>query len=502
MVAPLRRGPLSAQSSETAQPSGQRIARNTLNSAASELSSLLLFVLGFLAARLLAPEAFGQYSAAFAFVGLFRLLPDLGMSYASTIAISRDRSLAKSLIGNLLGFQVVLSAVTLALCLWLGSLLFEDVTWIAVVVLSLDLVLKGVQFTLRWLLKSFEMFGTEAIALVIERILILGAGLAALLTGQGVIGFVLAFAIVRFITASSLFAYVDRSVLALRLRWDFAVWTDLLVKGAPFAYAGAVILMFFQIDAVMLEQMRGAREVGLYSAPVRVLEGLTLIPRILGYALIPTMAALFTHDPAGVTRLYRHGLRYLLIVGLPIATFGAFASEPFIVMLFGADYAASAAASRVLLPAAIFMFLSNFAETTLACVNRWRHDRRSLDHRARHQHLVEPALDPRVRLPRGGVGDPRDRGRVLPDERRSAPTRPRGELASARGAPARCNGGLRRDAMAAARRRRAARIDCGVGGLRRGRARPRPLEPQRVGHVARPDEKVPVTSPTRGQVST
>ena len=372
MVAPLRRGPLSAQSSETAQPSGQRIARNTLNSAASELSSLLLFVLGFLAARLLAPEAFGQYSAAFAFVGLFRLLPDLGMSYASTIAISRDRSLAKSLIGNLLGFQVVLSAVTLALCLWLGSLLFEDVTWIAVVVLSLDLVLKGVQFTLRWLLKSFEMFGTEAIALVIERILILGAGLAALLTGQGVIGFVLAFAIVRFITASSLFAYVDRSVLALRLRWDFAVWTDLLVKGAPFAYAGAVILMFFQIDAVMLEQMRGAREVGLYSAPVRVLEGLTLIPRILGYALIPTMAALFTHDPAGVTRLYRHGLRYLLIVGLPIATFGAFASEPFIVMLFGADYAASAAASRVLLPAAIFMFLSNFAETTLACVNRWR----------------------------------------------------------------------------------------------------------------------------------
>ncbi len=372
MGPPLRSGPLSEQPGEGAGPSGQRIARNTLNSAATELSSLLLFVLGFLAARLLAPEAFGQYSAAFAFVGLFRLLPDLGMSYASTIAISRDRSIAKSLIGNLLGFQVVLSALTLALCLWLGSLLFQDVTWIAVVVLSIDLVSKGVQFTLRWLLKSFQKFGTEAIALLIERVLILGAGLGALLSGQGVIGFVLAFAVVRFLTASSLFGYVHRRVLALRLRSDLAVWIDLLVKGAPFAYAGAVILMFFQIDAVMLEQMRGAREVGLYSAPVRVLEGLTLIPRILGYALIPTMAALFTHDPDGVTRLYRHGLRYLMIVGLPIATFGALASEPFMAMLFGADYAPSAAASRVLLPATIFMFLSNFAETTLACVNRWR----------------------------------------------------------------------------------------------------------------------------------
>jgi len=31
----------------------------------------------------------------------------------------------------------------------------------------------------------------------------------------------------------------------------------------------------------------------------------------------------------------------------------------------------SVAASRILLPAATFMFLSNFGETALACVNRW-----------------------------------------------------------------------------------------------------------------------------------
>ena len=40
-------------------------------------------------------------------------------------------------------------------------------------------------------------------------------------------------------------------------------------------------------DAVLLEKMRGSLEVGWYSAPVRVLEGLTLIPRILGYAFNP-----------------------------------------------------------------------------------------------------------------------------------------------------------------------------------------------------------------------
>ena len=46
----------------------RRVARNTLFSAVGEGSNLLLFLLGFLAARLLGPVGFGQYTAAFAFV--------------------------------------------------------------------------------------------------------------------------------------------------------------------------------------------------------------------------------------------------------------------------------------------------------------------------------------------------------------------------------------------------------------------------------------------------
>jgi len=331
-----------------------------------------LFLLGFAAARLLTPVAFGEYSAAFAYVGLFRLLPDFGMSYASTLEISRNRSLAAGLVGNLLGFQAVLSVLTIAACLGIGAQLFSGATWIAVMVLSLDLILKSVKSTLRWLLKGFELFGTESVSLLIERVSILALGLAALLLGYGVVGFVLVFACVRVVDTLGLFLYVRRRTLPLSPAADLAVWQELLRKGLPFAYAGAMIVLFFQIDAVMLEQMRGPLEVGWYSAPVRVLEGLTLIPRILGYALIPTMAQLFPASPGAVTALCNRGTKYLLIAGLPIAAFGVVASDPFIRFLFGADYGPSAAAAQLLIPACVFMFLSNFGETTLACVNRFR----------------------------------------------------------------------------------------------------------------------------------
>lgn len=336
-----------------------------------EASNLILFFLGFLAARWLAPTAFGQYSTAFAFVGLFRLLPDFGMSYASTLAISRDRSIASRTAANLLGFQAVLSAVTLAVCLGLGRALYEDVTWIAVLVLSFDLVLKVLKATLRWLLKGLERFGAEAVSLLLERTAILALGTASLATGGGVVGFVLAFAAVRLLDTAGLAAYIHARILPLRVAFDRRVWLDLFRRGLPFAYAGLMITLFFQVDAVMLEAMRGSREVGWYRAPVLVLEGLTLVPRVLSYALIPTMAALHPQSAEAVTALYRRGCKYLLLAGLPIAAFGFLASGPFIGFLFGPDYGPSVTAARVLLPAAAFMFLSNFGETTLACVNRW-----------------------------------------------------------------------------------------------------------------------------------
>ena len=313
-----------------------------------------------------------MYRAAFAFVGLFRLLPDLGMSYASTLSIARDRSLARSLIGNLLGLQAVLSLATLALVWAIGWMLFDSPTWLVVCILTLDLLLKSVKTTLRWLLKAFERFSAEAVSLVAERVALLGFGLVSLWCGGGVLGFVLAFAGVRLLDTLGLGLFVTKRICALRPSVDRGAWGDLVRRGLPFAYAGAMVTLFFQVNQVLLERIKGAEEVAYFATPALVLEGLTLVPRILGFALIPTMAALAFRAPASLTVLYRRASKYLLIAGLPVAIFGLIAAQPFTVLIFGARYAASVPVMRILLPAAVFMFLSNLGETTLACLNRWR----------------------------------------------------------------------------------------------------------------------------------
>ncbi len=341
-------------------------------SALGEGSNLLVFTLGFLMARGLGAFEFGQFATASAFVGLFRILPDFGMSYASTLEIARERSLAARLTGNLLGFQAALSALTLALCLGLAFRLYDGPLRVATAVLCVDLLLKAVKSTLRWLLKGFERFEIESLSLLFERGALLLCGASSLWLGGGLYGIVLVFVGVRLVDTFGLLAFVHARVLRLRPARDLALWRELWVKGLPFAYAGAMVTAFFQVDQVMLERWRGAAETGWYKAPVLVLEGLALVPRVFSFALIPTMAALWTQAPATVGALYRRGLKYLLLVGLPIAAFGALAASPFLELLFGAAYAESGAAGRILIPVCAFMFLSNFVETTLACIRRWR----------------------------------------------------------------------------------------------------------------------------------
>jgi O-antigen/teichoic acid export membrane protein len=348
------------------------VARNTLFSAVGEGSNLLIFALGFLLARGLGPSEFGLFATASAFVGLFRILPDFGMSYASTLEIARERSLAGRLVGNLLGFQAALSLLTLGVCLSMGAWLYTGALRLAVAVLCFDLVMKAVKSTLRWLLKGFELFAAESVSLLVERGALLALGAFSLHAGWGLAGIVLVFAGVRALDTSALAAWVHARVLPLRPAADLGLWRELFVKGLPFAYAGAMVTAFFQVDQVMLQHLRGATETGWYKAPVLVLEGLALVPRVFSFAFIPTMAALYATAPETVTALYRRGLKYLLLLGLPIAAFGALAAAPFLGLLFTSDYAPSAAAGLWLIPACVFMFLSNFVETTLACIQRWR----------------------------------------------------------------------------------------------------------------------------------
>lgn len=350
-----------------------KIAKNTLLSAISEGSNLFLFLVAVLAARFLGNYLFGIFSFALAFVGLFQILPDFGIGYANTIEVARDKTKAKRYFCNSLGLQILLGLITLIIIYIIINLTEKSsTTRLTVYILSGAMLLKSFKTTFRWIFKSFERFDYEALTLSIERSLTFALCILALVLGKSLVPFVCVFMGARLIDLVLTIIIAGHKFFIPIPKINIKLWLDFIKRGFPFIIVGAMITIFFQIDAIMLSFMRNPQEVGWYSASYKLIEMLTAIPRVIAYALLPTLSILHTSSTSAITPIYRKASKYLFIIALPICAYILFRAPEVINLIFGSEYQKSIISLQVLILSTIFMFQSNLGETVLASINRWK----------------------------------------------------------------------------------------------------------------------------------
>lgn len=350
-----------------------KIAKNTIYSAVSEGSNLFLFLVAIIAARYLGDRMFGIFSFALAFVGLFQILPDFGIGYANTIEVARDKTKVKNYFSYSLGLQIFLSFLTFAAIVITINITEKDPnTRVIVYILSIAMLLKAFKTTFRWIFKSLENFSFEALTLTIERFLTLSLCFLVLYMGKGLLNFTYAFTISRIVDITITIIIISYTCFTPIPKINYALWLDFIKRGFPFVIVGSMITIFFQIDAVMLSFMRTPEEVGWYSASYKIIEMLTAIPRIIAYALLPTLSLLHITSKSHVTKLYHKASKYLIMAALPICAYTLFRSNDIIRVIFGNNYEKSIVSLQVLIISILFMFQSNLGETVLASINRWK----------------------------------------------------------------------------------------------------------------------------------
>ncbi|MFC1668539.1 flippase [Chlamydiota bacterium] len=348
-----------------------KVAKNLIFSALCEGSSILLFFIMIFAARFLGDADFGRYSFALAFVALFQVLADWGLSYASTIEIARDPAKGKEYLGNILGFQLI-SCILISILIILISQ-FMNIPSLTRTIIYLQvciMILRSYKITFRMLFKAYERFDLEALTLFFERGSILIISFFVLYTGHGLIPFVLVFLGVRIIDLILTITLSQKKVISAIPQFNFGLWKDLFKKGFPFVLSYTLIFIFFQIDTVMLGLMRTVQEVGWYNAPFRIIEGLLVIPAIISYALLPTLSQAHTFSKDAVISLYKRGSKYLLLLALPLIVTCIIGAGKIIPLIFGSEYMPSIRIFQLLMPALLFLFLSNLGFTVISCINR------------------------------------------------------------------------------------------------------------------------------------
>jgi O-antigen/teichoic acid export membrane protein len=128
----------------------------------------------------------------------------------------------------------------------------------------------------------------------------------------------------------------------------------------------AIGSLSFRVDTVFLGVMRSATEVGLYGTVYTLMDGVLMLPTVVTGSMGPTLSANFAqgrHEVVG--RLYRRGLKYLVLSGLFLAAVFAVLADSVVEMLYGPEYARSAAALRILSISVVFVFVRRQATEVL-----------------------------------------------------------------------------------------------------------------------------------------
>ncbi len=349
------------------QQLSQTILRNSaFGLAAQIIIKLLSFAFTILIVRSLGAADFGQYAAVTSFGSIFLFVADLGLSPYTVRQVARLRGQADSeaqiraLYGDVLALRLLLGLLSAALVVGAALLTGRPALVVGAIALnSLNVLLYAVQGSADAVLSGYERLDLTSGVRVVNQLIFVLLGAAALWLGMGYYGLIVA----TTVGVAAMAWLCWRAVSRLGLRPGpirLAHWAPLLRAAFPFGVIGLTLGLSYRFDSVLLNIFHGDVVTGHYNAAYNLIFSLVTISNVLNVALYPSLSRQAAVAPEMLPAVYERTLRYLVLVALPLAVGGFILAEPLVALLFGAEYAPAAGLLRILIWAVPLMFLSEF----------------------------------------------------------------------------------------------------------------------------------------------
>jgi O-antigen/teichoic acid export membrane protein len=159
-----------------------------------------------------------------------------------------------------------------------------------------------------------------------------------LLMGYGV--FMVAFIMVLSGIVSLLIQYfaVKRfQTLKTKFRWERALW--MLKAGFPYLMITIFLVLYNQVDVVVLSLILNEEALGWYGAADRLFGTLLFIPTVFITAVFPALTRMYSDGSNLIIKLVQKSFDLLLILSIPIGLGVIVVANPIAVLLFGEEFA-------------------------------------------------------------------------------------------------------------------------------------------------------------------
>jgi O-antigen/teichoic acid export membrane protein len=315
-------------------------------------------LVGIWVARYLGPAQFGIFSYAIAFTALFGSIAKLGLDSIVVRDLVREPNQRDLYLGTAFWLKLIGSVVMLAVMALAVRLTSNDAT----TNLYIFIIGSGTLF------QSFEVvdfyFQSKVLSKFVSICKFTQLFISSLLklylifTGADLFWFVLVSLVDQITLALSLYlAYRYQKVGGFYRHFDLMTAKQLFRNSWQLIISGLVIMIYMRIDQIMIKEMLGEKEVGLYSAATRISEVWYFIPMLLTNSLSPSIvnAKKVSEELyyARLQRLYTLMVWAAIAIALPMT----FLSGWLVTMLFGEAYRDAGPVLMIHIWAGVFVFL-------------------------------------------------------------------------------------------------------------------------------------------------
>ena len=297
-----------------------------------------LFV-GIYVARYLGPEQFGVYSYAAAFVALFGTIARLGLDGIVVRDLVNHPQERDVYLGTAFWLKLIGAFVTLGLLAIAVQFTSNDATTnLYIFIIASGLIFQSfdvVDFHFQSKVLSKYVSIAKLVQLALSSIL----KLYFILTQADLFWFVLVSLVDQITLALSLaFAYWRQRIGSFFLSFNLGAAKTMLRNAWPLILSGIAISLYMRIDQVMIKEMLGEKEVGLYSAAARLSEAWYFVPGIITASFFPAIvnAKKISQDLyySRLQRLYT----FLMWMAVAVAVPMTFISEWLVTLLYGVAF--------------------------------------------------------------------------------------------------------------------------------------------------------------------
>lgn len=337
--------------------SSRRVTADILGQVAARTVNLVLgIVVTLLIARHLGEEGFGEWATIFAVLGITAYLGNLGFDQVAVRRAAAEPGQEAGWIGGLVTLRTAIGVpVALLTAAAIAAVAEDGAVRLAGAVVAASLLLGGVEA----LRTVFQLRVRNDLVALVELANGAAWGAAAgvvVWQDDGIVALAVAFTAVAAATSAV------QAVLALRrARVSLTVsrerWGELVRTGVPVAAGGLLIAGYVRIDQVLVFELAGARDAGLYGAAYRVLDRAQLLPAAVMATLFPLLVRAYSVGAERMRPLVQSSLDVLLLASLPALAFTAVAAEPLTVLLYGEEFADAAPALPILMGAFVLTAL-------------------------------------------------------------------------------------------------------------------------------------------------